>query len=1074
MSEVRNCSKIIFISEQFLRQFLSLPGGNCFMKLLHEIVSDYTAAHPGKTAVMDSHGRISYEELDAMSASIAYKLKGLGVSKGDAVAIYVPYVKEILPATIAVLRAGCVFVPFDDEYPVNRLEYMLRDSEAAAILTTRGLWEEKGLDFPMERVICVDEAGDTYKVSDRPEALTINSPAMLLYTSGTTGNPKGVLHTHNMLVHLADYIKADEEVAMNEDTRCGILSSIPFVATQTFLLGPMAYGGTVCIVPKEAKRDMGYLYNFIMEEKITHIFLPSSLAAILAEDYDISGIYVFNGGEKLRNFRPHVKGIYLINSYGCTEIGGALSKKVFGSEERILVGRPYSNTKTRIVDESLKSVPNGEAGELLISNDYMSEGYYRLPELSKEKWIELDGDIWFRTGDRAVYMPDGDIDLLGRTDNMVKLRGFRIETGEVETQIANAILKAKSDDIGQLVVVVKSVGGAEHLCCYYEAKEELDETGIREEVSKYLAPYMVPDVWVRMDALPRNNNGKVMRKELPQPKRRHRINGALDSEVLARLIYTAEDVLNTDSFIGVGDRFTDIGGTSLSAMKYAALLREQGIRISGSDVLSSNDFREIADRAEVSYEQLWTAKEYEMVRSEFAERGEHIEKVLPITSQQDDMLFWQLIHPDRCNYLNVLMLEVESTVSREHLIRALDVLAAENEELRSSLVFRGVSVIQQVITDRRISLEMIEGDAPGKAERNRLQESFANEPFDPQFSCMMKVVCVHIKVHGRGMSYLYVLTYDIAVSQMELKSYVGRLMELLSSEYPDDKSIRDWIYLTGSDLYPEEDEKQNGIKMKEKGPAKKKELPEIRVYSRNAGPKMVFVHTANTGSDAYYRLADRIREDISFAVIEPYNLYHQDDARYGISNIAERYIRILKKYQPEGPYLLGGWCYGGILAHEMACQLEKSGDKVRHLFMFDSHAISNEKLRRESRGMFSEISRDYFETCPLFEELRQNGMLDALIGNCTHVSYDLQHFKPSFYHGDVTYFKPDEIPAGATGLSYKYWKDMMGYAAGNYENYCSRDRLRIIHTPHEHDLMMDDPSLDIIVPEIYKALEKSR
>ena len=1040
------------------------------MKLLHEIIKDYAIGHPEKSAVTDSYGSVSYEELCKISAATAFKLNGFGVKPGDTVAIYVPYIKEILPAIISVLRAGCIFVPFDDEYPVNRLEYMLSDSEAAAILTTRKLWQEKGLGFPEDKVIYMDEVNASDGSYDCPVPLTLDSPAMLLYTSGTTGNPKGVLHTHNMLVHLSDYIKVNEEATMDEATRCGILSSFPFIATQTFLLGPMASGGTVCVVPEEVKRDMGYLYNYIMEEKITHIFLPSSLAAILSEDYDTSGIYVFNGGEKLRNFRPCVKGSYLVNSYGCTEIGGALSKKVFGNEERILVGKPYSNTKTRIIDENLNNVPDGETGELIVSNDFMSRSYYKLPELSREKWIELDGDIWFRTGDRALYMPNGDIDLLGRMDNMVKLRGFRIETGEVETQIANAILKTDRTDIGQLVVVVKSVGGTEHLCCYYEAEKDIDENSIKEEVSKYLAPYMVPDIWVRMDALPTNTNGKVMRKELPQPKRKGLIDGALDSEVLARLIYTAEDVLDVDSFIGAGDRFTDIGGTSLSAMQYAALLREQGIKISGSDILSSKDFRDIADKAEVSYEQLWSAEEYAMIHSEFAERGEHIEKVLPISSQQDDMLFRQLLYPECCDYLNVLMLQVESTVSEEQLHNALDIIADENEELRSALVFRGVSVIQQVITDRRIPLEMIEEDDFGKEERNRLREGFIHEHFDPQYSSMMKVVCVHANVHEKRMSFLYFLTYDIAVEQIQLKKYVRRLMEILADEYPEDASIRDWIYLTEEDFYSEDADENVSTGKNESKTAIRKKAPDIRVYSENKGPKMVFIHTANTGSDAYYRMADRIRDDISFAVIEPYNLYHPDKACYGIKNIATNYIRILKEYQPEGPYIIGGWCYGGIVAHEMACQLERAGEKVSKLFMLDSHAISNNKLRKESKGMFSEVSREYFETCPLFAELRANGMLDALIDNSAHVYYDLQHLKPSFYHGDVIYFKPDEIPAGVSGLSYKYWKDMMEYEAGNFENYCSRDKLKIIHTPHEHDLMMDDQSLDIIIPEIYKAI----
>ena len=250
-------------------------------------------------------------------------------------------------------------------------------------------------------------------------------------------------------------------------------------------------------------------------------------------------------------------------------------------------------------------------------------------------------------------------------------------------------------------------------------------------------------------------------------------------------------------------------------------------------------------------------------------------------------------------------------------------------------------------------------------------------------------------------------------------------------------------------------------------------LKEMCVYSALAtGPKMVFVHTANTGSDAYYQLADRIGDTVSFAVIEPYNLYHPDDVRRSIRNIASNYIRILKEYQPEGPYILGGWCYGGIVAHEMACQLQAAGEDVQHLIMLDSHALGNDTLREMSKGMFSEVNVAYFETCPLFAELREAGMLEAMVTNAANVADDLMHHTPSFFNGNVTYFKPDQIPAGVTGDNRKYWSKMMEFEAGNFEHYCEKSKLHIVHTPHEHDLMMDDASLDIIVPELYKILGK--
>ena len=752
---------------------------------------------------------------------------------------------------------------------------------------------------------------------------------MLLYTPGTTGRPKGVLHTHSMLIHLVDWMNIHEGAEMNEATRAGIMSAFLFIGTQMFLLGPLNRGGSVCLAPENARKDVSYLHQFIRQAGVTHIFLPAALAAIMAEDYDIRGILVFAAGEKLHSFRPHCPGNILINSYGSTETSGVLSKQIHGDEARILVGKPFSNTKVRIVDEELRPLPPGEAGELLVSNAFMAHGYYKMPELSAKKWVTLDGVCWYRTGDRAKCTKEGDIELLGRIDGMVKLRGFRIETGEVEAQVASAVSRLGRNDIKQNAVVLKTVGGTDYLCCYYEAEKELDVPTVKEEIAKYLTEYMIPDIWVRLDALPRNTNGKVMRTELPQPKReREQVIGALDSEVLARLVYTAADVLGTEKLISPDDRFTDLGGTSLTAMKYTALLRQQGIKVTSAQVLQLNDLRRIAEAAEVSYERLWSQREYEEVRDDFAARGEKIQKVLPITPAQDEMLFEQIIHPDRSNGRNVVFLQTDGLVSESDLREALDIVSSENEALRSAVVYRRVTTVQQVITDRRIPLECMDGEQFGSEEMRMLRDRFLHSPMDPQRDSMMRVV--YLRAGGTYM--LCVLTHRIAFGSAERRAYLARLMGILEERYPDDRSICGWREIFEAGLSAVQKKEQSAALPEAEIGIKEKNPPEMRAYSENEGAKVVFVHTGNTGSAAYYQLAARIGKQVSFAVIEPFNLYHMDKASYGIRNIAANYIKILKRHQPKGPYILGGWCYGGVVAHEMACQLEQAGEDVRHLW----------------------------------------------------------------------------------------------------------------------------------------------
>lgn len=1038
------------------------------MRLFHELIADYAAAFPEKIAATDPQGEISYGALAARSAALAGALNGLGVAAGDAVAVYVPYVKEILLGTVSVLRAGAAFAPFDAGYPDERLEYMLADSGAKAILTLRALWAEKPLSFPADHVVFMDDPPAQEQKEAQCEKLTEDSPAMLLYTSGTTGNPKGVLHVHRMLLHLADWMNVHEGAAMDADTRSGVITSFAFVGTQMFLLGPISKGGAVHVAPEAARRDMGYLDQFLREKGVTHIFLPSGLAAIMAEDYDIRGRFIFAAGEKLRNFRSRAPGGFLIDSYGSTETSGALSKKVYGDEQRILVGRPYVNTRAMIVDEALKPVAPGAAGELLISSDFMSRQYWHQPELTAEKWIDLGGTTWFRTGDRAAQTADGDFELLGRVDNMVKLRGFRIETGEVEAQIESAINQLGVSNAGDAVVTVKAVNGADQLVCYYEAPNELDKAAVTEIIARHLAEYMIPKIWVRMDALPRNPNGKVMRASLPQPERDHSRAryGALDSEVLARLVYTLEDLLGDAVSVEPDDRFTDLGGTSLTAMKYTALLREQGIRVSSAQVLELNVLRKIADAAEVVYEQLWTREEYEAVREDFAERGEKILKVLPITPEQDEMLFRQILYPDRFDYRNAMFLQVDSPLSEADLRQALDVVSDENEALRAAIAFHDVGVVQQVITDRRIPLEVVDAETFGGREIAEMKRQLLYEPADLQRTSLIRAVYLR----GGGRYMLCVLTNCIAFDNGKRNAFLARLMALLAEKYPRDESIRGWRELLAEASEAAPDQTPARPPEAAIGP---KAPPEVCVYSENAGPKLVFVHTANTGSAAYYRLAARIGEKVSFSVIEPFNLYHPEEAQYGIRRIAAKYVEILKRRQPEGPYLLGGWCYGGMVAHEMACQLEAAGEDVRCLFLLDAHATTSDALRRSFRAMSAQVNRSYFETSPLFADLREAGMLEDVVKNAAHTAEDMVNHVPSVFHGNVLYFKPDQLPAGIPEASRRYWKKMMGFEAGNYERYCDPDKLRVVHTPHEHDLMMDDPSLDVIVPEMLREMTGS-
>ena len=1009
---------------------------------------------PADVAVADGCGSLSYAALARRSGALAALLRRRGLGDGEMTGVLLPRTLDIVVAALAVMRAGGVYVPMDPAYPEDRLRYMLSDCGAGTVITTRELLGEKFTSDAPEAVF-IEETEFGGAPFDAP--LSPDRASYLLYTSGTTGRPKGVLHTQRSLLAMAS-----QKHPCGYDAT-GVAAGFTFIASAFMIFPPLICGGHCDIIPEKSKSDMYSLHEYVTAKGIHQLFLPASLAATMAEEFDLDGVTIFSAGEKLRSFTPRGD-CRIINTYGSTEGGGVLGWTVSGGETDIPLGVPYEGITARIVSDNgsglLADVPQGEAGELIYTGDIMAQKYLNLDEQTAAKWITEGGVRWYRTGDRMRMDERGRYHYLGRTDNMVKIRGFRVETGEVENSIREA-----EPLIRDTVVVLRTIHGIDHLCCYYTSSAEVDTSALKESIARTLAEYMIPDVWTALEDFPRNANGKVLRAALPEPKLHSDTLSALYSEVEMRVEEAARTVLGIDSPVDIDDSFLDLGGDSLRAMKLSATLREQGIRISGSQILRIKILRDIAAEAEVAYERFWTAGQYEQVRRRFALRGETIQKVLPLSDRQDDMLYGELFYPDSTDNRRIYVLGINSEIGGGELSEAVGRVSGEIEALRAAVVCRGVSVFQQVITDRTVPCSTVQlGGSSEDAfiSLAQLCKRLKGAPSDPETSPAMEVVFARGGSKGGCLIFKVMhLSLDLADARMA----IAGILRNLTANHPEDALLADWLSIM-------EDANQSG-EVKNRAPRRRitsRSYDEVAVYSDHPGLKnLVFVHTGNTGSDAYYALADRIGGACSFSVIEPYNLYNPAQAIDGIRGIAAKYVEILQRRQPHGPYLLGGWCYGGVVAHEMACQLQARGEKVERLIMLDSHAVTDPLSRQLFTGMTSRTGRDYFETSPLFADLRDQGLLESVVANSQRVARDLAAHEPAFFDGPVTYFKPRVTPAGLEGESLRYWQEMMKHEAGGYELFCSE--IDVIPTPHEHDLMMDDESLETIVPEIMKYIK---
>ena len=446
--------------------------------------------NPDKTAVTDNLGSFTYSELDKASDAVAAYLIAQGVEENSFVAVKMGHVKEFVPAVMGIQKAGAAYVPVDPEYPKDRINYMLEDSEAKAVLT-----EE------LIRSVLTE-----YKDSEAVNRATPEHRAYMIYTSGSTGKPKGVVQSHRSLCAFA--VWRQYVYNFNEDSIHALHPSFSFDASLDDLICPLFAGGEVHIFSDELRKDMAGMADYIREHQVNALTMSTRIGMAMVNQYpDLELRYMVMGGEKML---PCVKtGIILVNGYGPTEFTVCSSFHAVDQDRDtdIPIGRPVPNTWSFICDEYGNLMPQGMAGELCLAGPQIAEGYWKQKELTEEKFIPcpfVDGAEMkmYRTGDLVRYNEDKELEFLGRIDTQVKLRGFRIETGEIETAAS------LYEGITQVAARVCD----DHLVLYYTGDRQIDQDDLRSFLAGSLTEYMVPAAYKQLDEMPMTPNGKIDRK----------------------------------------------------------------------------------------------------------------------------------------------------------------------------------------------------------------------------------------------------------------------------------------------------------------------------------------------------------------------------------------------------------------------------------------------------------------------------------------------------------------------------------------------------------------------------------
>ncbi|WP_338490669.1 amino acid adenylation domain-containing protein [Pseudomonas trivialis] len=545
---------------------------------LHGLFEAQVVRTPHAVAVKADHQQLTYQQLNERANRLAHHLRDLGVQPDTRVGICVERGLDMVVGLFAILKAGGGYVPLDPAYPQERIAYMLHDSAPVVVLAQSATRALLG-DVP---VIDLDHGTWQHQRATNPEvpALTARHQAYVIYTSGSTGQPKGVINEHAGVVNRLLWMQ--DAYGLNADD--AVLQKTPFsfdVSVWEFFW-PLFTGARLVMARPGGHKEPAYLCEVIQTERITTLhFVPSMLDVFLAHG-DVSqaaGLrQVMCSGEALpgslvRRFKQQLPDIGLYNLYGPTE--AAVDVTAWNCArpdvpDNTPIGKPIANTRMYVLDAQLQPVPLGVVGELFIGGVQVARGYLNRADLSAERFLDdpFNGGRMYRTGDIGRHLPDGNIEYLGRNDDQVKIRGLRIELGEIQARLI------EHPAVKDAVVMARD----ERLVAYYTgAPAEIDS--LRAHLLQHLPDFMVPALFVHLDALPLSPNGKLDRKALPEPglqalSVREYATPEGDTETLMATLWA--ELLKVER-VGRHDNFFELGGHSLLAVSLIGRLRQEGM-----------------------------------------------------------------------------------------------------------------------------------------------------------------------------------------------------------------------------------------------------------------------------------------------------------------------------------------------------------------------------------------------------------------------------------------------------------------------------------------------------------------
>ena len=670
MLKNRYVSEISIISENAVNQIAQFNDTACEYdrsKTVSDMFTEMVQTIPDHTAVVFKDKKYTYKELDEISDRLGKYIAALGIGTEDVVSILIPRCEYMVIAPMGVIKAGAAYQPLDPSYPKDRLMYMLEDSAARLLIADRELLHL--VDGYQGPVLYTDEIMQLENKDISLKKPQLHDLFILLYTSGSTGVPKGCMLEYGNITAFCRWYRKYYSI----DSTCKIAAyaSFGFDASMMDIYGAITNGAQLHIIPEEIRLDFIGIQKYFEENGITHSFMTTQVGRQFAQEMDCESLkYLSVGGEKLVPCEPP-KGYKFINVYGPTETTILVTAfEVDKYYPNIPIGKALDNVKLYITDKSGHMLPVGACGELMISGYQVSRGYLNKPEKTSEVYTknvydDTEGyEMLYHSGDIARYLPDGNIQIIGRKDSQVKIRGFRIELSEVEE-----VIRRYPGIKDATVVAFDETGGGKYIAAYVVSDSKVDINGLNDFIKETKPAYMVPAVTMQIDKVPLNQNQKVNKKALPVPERKIEEVIAPQNEIQQKLFDCVAEVLGYTEF-GITTDIYEAGLTSISAIKLNMLISKAfDIVIKTSDIKNHPTVEMLEG----------------FVRTAGKETKREVQENYPLTNTQEGIFIECTANMGSTIYNIPYLLKLDKKVDLDKLAAAIDSTVEAHPYLKTRL-----------------------------------------------------------------------------------------------------------------------------------------------------------------------------------------------------------------------------------------------------------------------------------------------------------------------------------------------------------------------------------------------------